>query len=260
VLPFSAFRPQALDIEVVDGVATVLLDSPKTRNVMSGQMHDELTELFYRVNTAADVRAIVLGGAGSDFCAGSNPERLQGLGADVHDDLFVTVRRLVANMLSVDKPVIAAVNGSAMGVGATLALFSDVIIASADAVIADTHVLFGLAPGDGGALVWALTAGLPIAKYHLMTGEPLSAQRALELRLVNEIHSREDVLPRATEIAQRLADGPQGAIRGAKRILNRVLEVVGAGVLEFAAEKERTTLSSHEHAEALAAMLENKST
>jgi enoyl-CoA hydratase len=116
----------------------------------------------------------------------------------------------------------------------------------------------GITAGDGGALMWALNAGFPAARYHLLTGEPMPAERALQIGLINEVLPRDEVLIRATAIARQLADGPGQAIRGTKRIFAKVAELLGAGVFEFAAELERVSLYSEDHKEAIQAHFEER--
>ena len=249
---------ETLLVEIDDGLAILTLNLPETGNAINGVMHDELAAVLYALNADHEVRAIVMTGAGGAFCAGGDATYIRDLEPAEFDEVFLTVRLLMQNMLALDKPLIAALNGATVGVGATLAVYSDIIIGAAGAHIADPHVQFGLAAGDGGALMWALQVGFPIAKYHLMTGDPLSMERAAEIGLINEVLPASEVLARATEIGRRLADGPGPAIRGTKRIFNKIAEVIGAGVLEFAAGHERAALHSEDHKEAVAAYFENR--
>jgi len=249
---------KTLSVEIEKGVAVLALNRPDVGNAFNGQMHDEVAEVLYRLGGDRAVSAIVFTGAGDEFCIGGDASHIRDLHAADYDAEFLTVRRLTANLLALDKPLIGAINGSAVGVGATVALYCDIIVVAQDAQIADPHVSFGLAAGDGGAIMWALQAGLPAAKYYLMTGEPISAQQALDLRLINEVLPREEVLKRAKDIAARLVDSPGQAVRGTKRILNKLASSLGDGVLDLAAEIERQCLHSEDHREAVAAHLENR--
>lgn len=247
-----------LSVEIEKGVAVLSLNRPDVGNAFNAQMHDEVAEVFYRLAGDTSVSAVVLTGAGDEFCIGGDASHIRDLRPQDHEAEFLTVRRLMANLLALDKPLIGAINGSAIGVGATVALYCDVIILAGDAQIADPHVSFGLAAGDGGAIMWAVQAGLPAAKYYLMTGEPISARRALELRLVNEVLPRGEVLARARGIAERLVDSPGQAVRGTKRILNKLASSLGDSILDLAAEIERQCLHSEDHREAVAAHFENR--
>lgn len=247
-----------ISVAVDERIGVLSLNLPETGNAFNGTMHEEITEAFYRLDEDRDVSVIILTGAGNEFCIGGDATHIKNLTSAEYDAEFLTVRRLMSNILSLNKPLIGAINGSAVGVGATVALCCDLIIVADDSNIADPHVNFGLAAGDGGALMWVLQAGLPVAKYHLMTGEPISAWRALELRLINEVLPRDQVLPRSRELAIRLTASPGQAVRGTKRILNKIAAVIGEGVLDLAAEIERQTLHSEDHHEAVAAHFEGR--
>jgi enoyl-CoA hydratase len=247
-----------LCVDIDNGVAVLSLNRPEVGNAFNAQMHDEVAEVLYRLAGDTAVAAVVLTGSGDEFCIGGDASHIRDLRPQDHEAEFLTVRRLIANLLALDKPLIGAINGSAIGVGATVALYCDIIVVAQDAQIADPHVSFGLAAGDGGAIMWALQAGLPTAKYYLMTGEPVGAQTALDLRLVNEVLPRDQVLTRAKEIADRLVDSPGQAVRGTKRILNKLASSLGDAVLDLAAEIERQCLHSEDHREAVAAHFEDR--
>lgn len=249
---------ETVSVAIEGHFATITLNLPETGNAFNGTMHDEITEALYRVNGEEHVRAAILTGAGDQFCAGGDPTFIRDLKPSEYEANFLTVRRLMRNILELDKPLIGAINGDAVGVGATVAVCCDIIVLADDAVIADPHVKFGLAAGDGGAIMWALQAGLPFTKYHLMTGEPVSAERALQVGLVNELRPRAEVTARAQEIASQLADSPGPAVRGTKRLINKIATHIGSGVLDLAAEIERQTLNSADHHEAVAAHFEGR--
>lgn len=248
-------------LDISDGVATVTFNSPEFGNGFDDVLHDEFTEVIYRLAGNHDVGAIVVTGAGEHFSAGGDPNFIRritpnpdSIVAGDYQETFLTVRRMMQNIHDLEQPLIAALNGNAVGVGASVAVNSDIIIAAEGSVIADTHVLGGIAAGDGGALMWVLGASFPVARYHLLTGEPLAVEDAKNFGLVNEVLPAVDVLPRAQELAKRLADSPRGAIRGTKRIFSRLAMTLGAGFFEFAAEIERLSLYSEDHREVLKSM------
>jgi enoyl-CoA hydratase len=252
-------------LDVNNGVATVTLNAPEHGNGFGAVLHDEFAQVMYELAPRSDVGAIVVTGAGDTFSAGGDPNYINEITPDPdaivrgdYNEIFLTVRRLTQNIHDLEQPLIAAVNGDAVGVGATVAVNCDVVIASREAVIADTHVTGGIAAGDGGALMWALGAGLPTARYHLLTGEPLAMERAWSLGLVNEVLPPAEVLPRAQALATTLAHSPRGAIRGTKRIFARLAMTLGAGFFEFAAELERQSLYSEDHREFLRATTEGR--
>jgi len=258
MIDLTSYKTVSVDVE--NGIATITLNLPSTGNAFDGVMHDELTEALYAVNGDRRVRALILTGAGDNFCAGGDPNYIRELTPDDYSEVFLTVRRLIQNLINLDRPIVAAVNGDAVGVGATVALFCDIIVGADDGVIVDPHVMgSGLAAGDGGALMWALQLGLPRAKYHLFTGRPLAMTAAAEAGLINETTSRSSVLARAQEIAREIADGPGPGMRGTKRIFSKIVESIGSSVIEFAAEQERLSIYTDDHKETMLADLENRS-
>ncbi len=253
-------RYECIKVEIDEQVATVTLNRPEVNNAVNETLHGEIGDIFYDIATDEAVHAVVLTGAGDVFCSGGNPEDLVlAQPTDFNYDWMQKMRRIVTSQLDMDQPVIAALNGDAVGVGATIALYCDIIIAAEGASIYDPHVTKeGIAAGDGGFLMWALQLGIPRAKYHLLTGAPLTAGQAADCGLINECLPRAEVMPRAMELARQFADGPGLAIRSTKRILNKVVEVLGAATLEYAGEKERVTLFSADFKEAVTASVEGR--
>ena len=167
-------------------------------------------------------------------------------------------RQIVDNLLDCTKPVISAVNGYAMGLGATIALLADIVVASDDAIIADTHVNMGIGAGDGGAVIWPLLMGVNRAKYHLMTGERLSAAEAERLGLVNFVVEHHELIERATGIANRLAEGPAKAISASKVPINKFIKMVSNLVLPISLSLEESTMASADAREAAKAFVEKR--
>ena len=251
---------QAIKVDVADRIATVTLNRPELGNAVNEVLHEEIGSIFLDLAVDQTVHAVVLTGAGDMFCSGGNADDLI-LAEPIHFtyEWMRFMRRLVTSQLEMDQPVICALNGDAVGVGATIALYCDIIIAADGAKISDPHVTKeGIAAGDGGFLMWALQLGFPRAKYHLMTGAPLTASQAAEAGLINECLPAAEVMPRAMELAQQFADGPGLAIRSTKRILNKLIELLGTGSLEYAGEKERVTLYSADFKEAVTAQVEKR--
>jgi enoyl-CoA hydratase len=152
---------KTLRVEADGRVLDVCLNRPQVLNAVGDGMHEELEDLFARIATDASVGAVLLHGEGRSFCAGADVKELVEPGLDESDVTRVArmtdmTRRLVANILSVEQPIVAAVHGYAMGMGANLALFCDIVFAAEDAVFADNHVNVGLVAGDGGAVMWPL--------------------------------------------------------------------------------------------------------
>src|SRR3954466_4767638 len=194
-----------------DGVLTVTLDRPDRRNAISPEMHAELTPLFRRMAEDRAVKVAILTGAGDKaFCVGADFGGMQdNLESNAYEDgfpdLMIGSAALVRAQLSVPQPVIAAINGDAIGLGATMALFCDIPLMAAEARLADPHVNAGLVAGDGGAILWPLLMGLNRGKEFLLTGDIMGAEDAVALGLVNHVYPRAELLEHALAMAKRLA-------------------------------------------------------
>lgn len=253
-------------IQVVkqDRVAQVILNRPEALNAVDRVMHRELENLWLELAEDGEVNAIVLTGAGRAFSAGGD---LRGMKARLESpaENFAHIRRiqrgalaLVENMLEVEQPIIAAVNGAATGLGVTIALLCDIIIASEQARFGDTHVRAGLAAGDGGAAIWPLLVGIHRAKEFLMTGDIISAREAERIGLVNKVVPHEELMPTSLALAQRLAQGPIWAIKWTKVSLNKWLKFATNMVVPTSLALEGHTMATEDHLEAVNAFLEKR--
>jgi len=254
---------ETIVVEKRDKVATVTLNRPDRLNAVNGAMHHELEELFAGLNDDLEVNAVVLTGAGRAFCAGGDIGG--GTVGEVPENApnpatrFVRgPRRLVLNMLEVEAPIIVAMNGDAIGLGATLALLGDVIIASETARIGDTHVRVGLVAGDGGAVIWPLLVGVHRAKEYLMTGDLIPAAEAERIGLVNHVVPPDELLPRAQALAERLANGPIWAIRWTKASINKAVRERANLILDTSLALEALSSHTEDHREAARAFVEKR--
>jgi enoyl-CoA hydratase len=253
-------RYQYLKVEKAEGVATVTLNRPERLNAIDRQLHEELEDVLVDLGRDEEVNAIVLTGAGRAFSAGGD---IRGMQERLKEPPLKHIptgrgRRIILNLLELDKPIIAAVNGDAVGLGATVALFCDVIIASETARIGDPHVRVGLVAGDGGAVIWPLLVGVARAKEFLMTGDLIPAREAERMGLVNRVVPAEQVLPEAMELAKRLASGPTWAIRWTKFSINKLLRAHMNLILDTSLALEGLTMLSEDHKEAVNAFLEKR--
>ena len=146
--------------------------------------------------------------------------------------------RLAKAMIACDLPIVAAVNGPAIGLGCSLAVMSDVVLMADDAYMADTHVNVGLVAGDGGAVTWPLMTSLLKAKEYILLGDDIPAEKAVELGLANRVVPKDQLMDEALALAERLADKPQQALRDTKRALNMHLQHAADLVLSFALAAE----------------------
>ncbi len=254
-------RYQTLLIEKdADGVALVTLNRPEKRNAVNNQLHQELESVFVDLSNDDEVRAIVLTGAGTAFCAGGDVEGMKSgefrpSGPAVP---FRQVRRLILNLLEVEQPIVAAVNGDGAGLGATIPLFCDIIVMAETARLADTHVRMGLVAGDGGVVIWPWLVGMARAKEYLLTGQWIDGKEAERIGLVNYAVPQEEVLPKAMELARRLAQGAPLAIRWTKFSLNKILRDHVNLALDSSMFLEAATMSTEDLAEAARAFFEKR--
>lgn len=253
---YSRFK--SIRFENKDGVATITLNRPDHMNSFTHEMHVEFEEMMIEIGEDRDVKAVVLTGAGKAFCAGgdlSEMKRPEGRNAARVMD---GSRRLPHAILSVKQPIICAVNGHAVGIGATIALFSDVVYMAETAKIGDPHVKVGLVAGDGGAVIWPLLININRAKELLLTGDLVNAAEAHRIGLANKVMPVEQVLPASIELAERLARGPALAIQWTKLAINRMLRQATESVLDTSLALEGITIMSRDHAEGIASFLEKR--
>jgi enoyl-CoA hydratase len=243
-----------------DGVAIATLNRPERLNATNPRLHWEISELPRDAAMDPGVKALLITGAGRAFCAGGD------FGPPEPDDFPVKEMMagklegaaIVENLLDCPKPVISAVNGPAMGLGATIALLCDIVVAGRSAVFADPHVKMGLGAGDGGQVIWPLLMGPNRAKYYLMTGDKLNAEDAERLGLVNFVVDDDALMTQALEITERLAKGPTLAIAASKVPLNRHLKAIAQQILPLSLEMEGATFGTEDQEEAAKAFIEKR--
>ena len=251
-------RYEFLAMERRDGILTVALNRPESLNAVDAKLHTELSEIFADIAKDEATKVVVLTGKGRSFSSGGDLKWFQTMTSEQLETLFSEARRIIVDMLDVEQPIIAAVNGAAMGLGATIALFSDIIIAAEDARIGDPHVRAGVVAGDGGAIIWPWLVGAARAKEFLMTGDILDAKEAERIGLINRVVPPEQLLPAAMELATRLANGPTRAIRGTKISINKILRDTANLVLDTSLALEKETFKTADHKEAINAFLEKR--
>ena len=193
------------------------------------QGHLELSEIWRDVSADDSVRCAVLRGQGLGFSGGGDLALVQDMADDfeLRSRVWKEARDLVYNLINCDKPIVSAINGPAVGAGLVAGLLADISIASRTARIVDGHTRLGVAAGDHAAMVWPLLCSMAKAKYHLLLCEPVSGEEAERIGLVSIAVDESDLLPRAYEVAERLAAGSQSAIRWTKYALNNWLRQAG---------------------------------
>ena len=246
------------------GLLTITLNRPDSLNAVSYDFHLQIEDLFHRISTDTSVAAVLIAGTGRAFCAGADMKELDQESSEGDDPVARTqqwmsaTRRLAWNMLDIEQPIIAAVQGYALGFGATLALFSDVVVAAEDAVFADNHVTAGLVAGDGGTVIWPLLLPFGIAKYYLLTGERITGAEAARLGMIFKAVPADKLLDEAHAVAERLAKGAPIAVKGTKRAINKLLREQLELVLDMALTLEGNSTLTRDHQEAARAFVEKR--
>lgn len=243
-----------------NGILVVTLDNPPT-NAFTDPMHDQLRRLLEDVNYDKQTKVIVITGAGEKaFSAGGDIQHMRDLLDQPRQtvEAFVEARRLLNALLRLEKPLITRLNGHAIGLGATIALFSDLCYAVETARIADPHVAVGYAAGDGGALIWPQLIGYMRAREYLLTGDPILAKDAAEMGLINKAVAMIELDSVAYGMAERLAKGATVAINLTKQAINLPLRRQFEGMIDASVFFEAISAMSDDHREAVMAFLEKR--
>jgi enoyl-CoA hydratase len=253
-------RFRALAIERVGRVLRVTIRHPTSElNAVDELLHDELGGLFRALRRERDARAVVLTGSGRTFSAGGDFAWLAKLtDLTTLDPLRRDAKQLVTDLLDVEIPIVAALNGAAVGLGATIALLCDVIFMAEDATVADPHVRIGIVAGDGGTAIWPLVLGPARAKQYLLTGDAIPAAEAERMGLVNKVVPADALQDEALAFARRLADGAPLALRYTKLAVNQWIKHAALASYDVATALEIVTFQSDDHREALAAIREKR--
>ncbi len=251
---------QAIHLERDRDVLTATIRHPTSVvNAVDALLHHEFGELFRTLKREREARAIVLVGEGKAFSAGGDFAWFPSLrDAAALDELRRDAKQMIWDLLDVEVPIVCGLNGSAAGLGASIALLCDLIVMSDRAVIVDPHVNVGLVAGDGGAAVWPLLLGPLAAKRHLLLGEPLTAADALRLGVASEVCSPDDVRQRATAWAHRLAAQPPLAVKGTKQAVNAQLKHALLTSFDLSTALEMPCFLSRDHEEAMDAMQQKR--
>ncbi|ODQ96379.1 enoyl-CoA hydratase/isomerase family protein [Mycolicibacterium holsaticum] len=244
---YTQLAPHVL-VERRGSVRVITLNAPGRYNAVDDDMHQAIVDVWRLLETDEEACAAVLTGAGSAFSAGGDMGHLRNL----HDDPVLrrrtirTAERLVRAAVSCELPVVAAVNGPAVGVGATLALLSDLVVIAEDAYIADPHVSIGVVAGDGGASLWPSYMSMLRAKEHLLLGTRVTAEECLRLGIANRVSPQSQVLTVALELGSQLASQPRQAVRDTKRALNLHLRQALDRTIDFALAAEGESMAGQE--------------
>jgi enoyl-CoA hydratase len=211
------------------GILFITINRPDVLNATNERLHWELSKVWLDIADDDATRVVVITGAGKAFSAGGDLAMIEGYLKDVSKikNVMKEAADLVYNIVNLDKPVVSAINGVAVGAGLVVALMADVSVISETARFTDGHLRLGVAAGDHAIILWPLLCGMAKAKYYLLTSDFLDGKEAERIGLVSLAVPADQVVERAMKVATNLATGPQSAIRYTKRALNNWLRLAG---------------------------------
>ncbi|PKO28150.1 MAG: enoyl-CoA hydratase [Betaproteobacteria bacterium HGW-Betaproteobacteria-5] len=253
-------------IEREDSILKVRMDSPETRNALTDPTQmQEFVDLTKRVREDRSIKVVVLSGNGPAFCAGGNVKDMRDRGGifggspyELRDNYRNGIQRIPLCLYDLDVPVIAAMNGPAIGAGLDLACMCDVRVAADTARFAESFVKLGIVPGDGGAWFLPRIIGMPKASLMALTGDAIDASTALAWGLVTEVVRADDLDDAAMSIARRMAVNPSHGLRLTKRLLREGQHMRLDSLLELSAAYQALAHHTEDHMEAVAAFLEKR--
>jgi enoyl-CoA hydratase/carnithine racemase len=232
--------PDAITVESDGPIRIVRFNRPEQLNAVNDDVHLALAKVFPQLSADGDARVAVITGNGRAFSAGGDFDLLDRMAKDrvLRRATIAEGREIVLNMLRCRVPVVAAVNGPAVGLGCSVVALSDIVYMAESAYLADPHVQVGLVAADGGPLTWPLHTSLLLAKEYAFTGDRISAQRAAEIGLANHVVPDAEVLEQALARAHKIAKLPQQAVEATKRVLNLHAERAVLATIDFAMAAE----------------------
>jgi enoyl-CoA hydratase len=246
--------PEELVVEARGPLRLVMLNRPDDLNGVNRAMHEGLARLWPQIGQDRDARVVILTGKGQAFSAGGDFGYMQ---ENIDDEALraqtmAEGRAIIEGMVRCPLPVIAAVNGPAVGLGCSLAVLSDIVLIAEGAFLADPHLRMGLVPGDGG-MAWPLTTGLSRAKEYLFLGSRIPAEEAVQMGLASRVIADDALLIDALALAVRLAEVPAAALQATKTALNTYLDQQLDGAFDAALTGELNSMHSNEHRAAVVA-------
>jgi enoyl-CoA hydratase/carnithine racemase len=240
--------PDCLQVEADGPIRVVRLNRPEQLNATNRDLHAGLAALFPQLDADEDARVAVITGNGRAFSAGGDFAYIDELTKDdwLRRETIVHGRQIVTGMVACRVPVVAAVNGPAVGLGCSIVALSDIVFMAESAHLADPHVMVGLVAADGGPVTWPLMISLQLAKEYALTGDKIPAARAAQIGLANHVCPDDEVVDAAMACAERIARLPQRATEDTKRILNMHLERAVLATIDFALTAEDRSFTSPE--------------
>lgn len=239
---------------------TVTMNRPEALNAMTAPMHEESSRVFYDLGMDHSIDVVVFTGAGKAFSAGGDIVGMKQMYEDTEmfDRSINEAKKVVFSILDCEKVIICRMNGDAVGLGATMALFCDIIIAADHARIGDPHVRVGLAAGDGGAVIWPQAIGYAKAKEYLMTGDLITAKDAEAMGLINYAVPADELDAKVDYFAKKLGSGAMKSIKYTKTAINVGLKQLAHTMMDTCMAYEALTNRSQDHLEAINAFSEKR--
>lgn len=238
--------PKEIDVQADGPLRIITLNRPESLNSVNDDLHHGLAKLWQRLSDDLSARVAVITGAGRAFSAGGDFVYLNELAGDaqLRAKTIIDGREIVLGMARCRIPVLAAVNGPAVGLGCSLVALSDIVYIAEDAYLADPHVQVGLVAADGGPLTWPLHISLLLAKEYALTGARIPAAKAVELGLANHVVA--DPVAEAIQAAKKILQLPQQAVESTKRVLNLHLERAVLDTIDYALSAESQTMQTED--------------
>ncbi len=254
--------PAELIVEADGPVRTLIVNRPDELNAVNRELHWALANVWRQLAADREAKVVILTGAGRAFSAGGDLGWITSFLDDpvARDESLREGAQIIEEMLRFPLPVIAAVNGPAVGLGCSIAVLCDIVLMADTAHLADPHVAVGLVAGDGGAAFWPLLTPILRSREYLYTGDRIPAATAVELGLATRTTAPEDLPAEARRLADRLASQPLGALQGTKRVLNMHLAQALSGAMQAGFAAEAVTMQSPEHRERLLALQRRQAT
>ena len=256
--PYAGFSRLTLNRHP-DGILEIVMGAPGKLSTADHEMHRELAEIWRAVDADPDARVAIIRGEGKGFSAGGDLGLVEDMANDfeVRARVWREARDLVYNVINCSKPIVSAMHGPAVGAGLVAGLLADISIAARNARIIDGHTRLGVAAGDHAAIVWPLLCGMAKAKYYLMLCDAVSGEEAERIGLVSLTVDEADLLPKAFDVARRLANGSQSAIRWTKYSLNNWLRMAGP-IFDQSIALEMLTFMDEDVREGMAAIRDKR--
>jgi enoyl-CoA hydratase len=247
-------------VERSNNVLRITLDRPDELNAINQKMHKELSTIFVDAGMDDDVDVIVFTGAGRTFSTGGdwNWMREQIAQPAAFLDALLDSKRMIHSLLDCEKPIICRLNGDAIGLGCTLALFCDFVIAADTARLADPHTRVGLVTGDGGAVIWSHLVGVACTKRYLLTGDFISAAEAADIGLIAQAVPADNLDETVEALVNRMATGATKAIGWSKAVINGPLRQAVAASLDASLAYEALSNATPDHKKAVEALLDHR--